>query len=242
MCSSRVATCPSTTPRRAAPSPGLPRAEASPRYVRTTRMDRRRSRRLPAHVPTCSSPCIATRSLLRRPSRWHPLGGMNLHASLLPQHRGPVPTIWALAEAQDSFGVTVHRLAARIDGGEVLAQRAIALPPGVTASAAARILHLAGVPLLEQAIADLAAGVAPGRSDPLLPYLLPVSARRAAACVSRSGTTPRRPGGSGSRAQAADSAARGHAPCRAGGLPRSIPRDRVRVLLAPLSAAWHGQA
>jgi hypothetical protein len=100
-----------------------------------------------------------------------PRGGINLHPSLLPRHRGPVPTLWALAEEVPAFGVTVHRLAPRIDAGAVLAQRVVPLPPGTTASAAARALHEAGVPLLEEVLATLATGAEPvGRLDPLLPY------------------------------------------------------------------------
>jgi methionyl-tRNA formyltransferase len=99
-----------------------------------------------------------------------PLGGINLHPSLLPLHRGPVPTIHALAEPEPRFGVTVHRTAARIDAGAVLVQRAVALPPGTTASGAARALHRAGVPLLEEAIAALAAGRAEDRTFAPLPY------------------------------------------------------------------------
>jgi len=98
------------------------------------------------------------------------LGGINLHPSLLPAGRGPVPTIHALAEAAPRFGVTVHRLVPRIDAGAILAQRAVALPGSVTASAAARALHRAGVPLLEAAIAALAAGGAEEREAVPLPY------------------------------------------------------------------------
>ncbi|MCB4822198.1 formyltransferase family protein [Roseicella aerolata] len=99
-----------------------------------------------------------------------PLGGINLHPSLLPLHRGPVPTLWALAEATPRFGVTVHRLVPRIDAGGILAQREVPLPPGVTASAAARALHLAGVPLLAEVLAALAAGTAEERPVAPLPY------------------------------------------------------------------------
>lgn len=98
------------------------------------------------------------------------LGGINLHPSLLPAHRGPVPTIHALAEDPPRFGVTVHRTVARIDAGAILAQRAVPMPAGVTASAAARGLHLAGVPLLEAVLAALAAGTAEQRLVAPLPY------------------------------------------------------------------------
>ena len=99
-----------------------------------------------------------------------PGGGINLHPSLLPLHRGPVPTIWALAEETPRFGVTIHRLVPRIDAGGILARRAVPLPAGTTASAAARALHLAGVPLLAEVLAALAAGTATENTVPPLPY------------------------------------------------------------------------
>jgi methionyl-tRNA formyltransferase len=95
-----------------------------------------------------------------------PGGGLNLHPSLLPRHRGPVPSIWALAEPEPRFGVTIHRLVPRIDAGAILAQREVPLPPGTTASAAARALHLAGVPLLDEALRSPGAG----REVAALPY------------------------------------------------------------------------
>ncbi|MFC0387407.1 formyltransferase family protein [Muricoccus vinaceus] len=99
-----------------------------------------------------------------------PLGGINVHPSLLPRHRGPIPAFWAGLEAEPAFGVTVHRLVPRIDAGPVLAQRAVALPPGCTASRAARLLHLAAVPLASAVLAGLArGGVEEWRAEPL-PY------------------------------------------------------------------------
>lgn len=119
-----------------------------------------------------------------------PRGGINLHPSLLPRHRGPVPTLWALAEDPPLFGVTVHRLAPRIDAGEILAQAAVRLPARVTASAAARALHEAGVPLLEGVLADMAEGRERARAVEPLPYcpfpppaMLRVLARRGARTV-----------------------------------------------------------
>lgn len=97
------------------------------------------------------------------------LGGINLHPSLLPRHRGPVPAFWGLLEG--GTGVTLHRLVPRIDAGEVIGQRAVALPEGVSALGAARLLHLAGLPLLEEAIAACEAGFPPaGRAAAPLPY------------------------------------------------------------------------
>ncbi|MET7244692.1 formyltransferase family protein [Methylobacterium sp. EM32] len=101
-----------------------------------------------------------------------PKGGLNVHPSLLPRHRGPVPTLHALLEDRPEFGVTVHRLATAIDAGGILAQAPVALPADVTASRAAVLLHEAGRPLLEGVLAEAdRTGVLPeGRSVPVLPY------------------------------------------------------------------------
>ncbi|GJD53303.1 Methionyl-tRNA formyltransferase [Methylobacterium crusticola] len=101
-----------------------------------------------------------------------PTGGVNVHPSLLPRHRGPVPTLHALMDEEPAFGVTVHRLAAAIDAGGILAQEAVALPPGTTASRAAMRLHEAGLPLLEEVLEEARREdrLPAGRSVPLLPY------------------------------------------------------------------------
>lgn len=99
------------------------------------------------------------------------LGGVNLHPSLLPRHRGPMPAFWMLAEDPAASGVSLHRLAERIDAGEVLAQRRVALPEGISALEAARRLHLAGLPLLQEVVACFEAGERVAGSLPAaLPY------------------------------------------------------------------------
>jgi len=99
------------------------------------------------------------------------LGGVNLHPSLLPAHRGPVPTIHALHDGT-GYGVTIHRLAPTIDAGAILAQEAVALPSDVTATRAAASLHEHGRGMLSWVIAGIAAeGTVPeGRLVPVLPY------------------------------------------------------------------------
>lgn len=98
------------------------------------------------------------------------LGGINLHPSLLPLHRGPMPCFWAAADGNNEFGVTVHRLAPRIDAGAILAQKAVSPPAGATVSGTARALHLAGAELLLQVIEEIADGRDRGVEMPVLPY------------------------------------------------------------------------
>lgn len=99
-----------------------------------------------------------------------PLGGVNIHPSWLPRHRGPIPAFWALQEGPGAMGISIHRIAARIDAGEVLAQRAHVLPPGVSASTAARLLHDAALPMIGEVLRALASGKAQGMAAPPLPY------------------------------------------------------------------------
>jgi hypothetical protein len=99
-----------------------------------------------------------------------PLGGVNVHAGLLPHHRGPVPTLHALLEQPPRFGVTVHRLAPRIDAGPILAQLAMDLPPGTTALGAARALHEQAVGMLQTVLRDIAQGRSVEHAMAPLPY------------------------------------------------------------------------
>lgn len=100
------------------------------------------------------------------------LGGINGHPGLLPRHRGPVPTIHALAEGPGAFGMTLHRLAATIDTGGILAQEAVSLPADTTATRAAVALHAHGRGMLDRLLDDIAAtGALPdGRVTEILPY------------------------------------------------------------------------
>lgn len=51
-------------------------------------------------------------------------GFLNFHPSLLPQYRGPTPLPRMLLAGDKRGGVTWHRVCARIDGGDILAQQA----------------------------------------------------------------------------------------------------------------------
>ncbi|BDG73936.1 formyltransferase family protein [Roseomonas fluvialis] len=115
-----------------------------------------------------------------------PCGGVNLHPSLLPRHRGPMPCFWAAAEGGAAYGVSIHRLAARIDAGALLAQRAAAPPAGASVSAAARMLHQVGAAMLVEVLDAMAQGSERGRDLPLLPYC-PFPDRSALADAARRG-------------------------------------------------------
>ncbi len=100
------------------------------------------------------------------------LGGINGHPGLLPRHRGPVPTIHALSDGPDTFGMTLHKLAAAIDAGAILDQEAVRLPADVTATRAAILLHEHGRGMLDRLLDRVAeTGALPeGRMANVLPY------------------------------------------------------------------------
>jgi methionyl-tRNA formyltransferase len=95
---------------------------------------------------------------------------VNVHPSLLPAQRGPVPTIHLLLEPLPRAGVTVHRVTPTIDDGAILAQSEIALPEGASAVGAARHLHLAAIPVMATALDMLKTGATGTPQAMRLPY------------------------------------------------------------------------
>ncbi len=56
-----------------------------------------------------------------------PMGGINMHPSLLPKYRGPAPIPAVILAGEKETGVTVQRLAMEVDSGDILAVRKILL-------------------------------------------------------------------------------------------------------------------
>ncbi len=48
---------------------------------------------------------------------------INIHPSLLPHYRGPVPTAWAIENGEKEVGVTIHLMDGGIDTGDILIQK-----------------------------------------------------------------------------------------------------------------------
>jgi methionyl-tRNA formyltransferase len=88
------------------------------------------------------------------------LGGIGVHPSLLPRHRGPDPFYWAIASGDDETGVTVHRLEAAYDTGEILAQQRLRIDPTWNAWRLARALDRPSLLQLRATVARFARGEA----------------------------------------------------------------------------------
>ena len=50
-------------------------------------------------------------------------GCYNIHPSILPFYRGPVPTAWAILNGEKYFGITIHKMDKGIDTGDILVQK-----------------------------------------------------------------------------------------------------------------------
>lgn len=77
---------------------------------------------------------------------------INVHFSLLPQLRGPAPVVRALEWGFRVTGVTVQRLAAEIDAGEILAQRRVPVRARDDAASLTARLVRCGRELLRQVL------------------------------------------------------------------------------------------
>ncbi len=93
-------------------------------------------------------------------------GCLNVHTSLLPQYRGAAPIQWAILDGLSETGVTIMRMDAGLDTGDILTQTATP----ITADDNAQTLHdrLAqlGGALLVQSIPDYIAGRIAPRPQP----------------------------------------------------------------------------
>ena len=86
------------------------------------------------------------------------LGCYNLHASLLPRWRGASPINRAIMAGDDATGVTVMKMDAGLDTGEVAMVERIAISDAMTASDLHAVLARRGADLMVRAMAALERG------------------------------------------------------------------------------------
>ena len=86
------------------------------------------------------------------------LGGINLHGSLLPRHRGAAPVQWSILAGDPQAGVSVIHMTTKLDAGPVLQQRQTPIQPDESADALEARLSQLGVEPTMLAIETLARG------------------------------------------------------------------------------------
>ena len=88
-----------------------------------------------------------------------PRGGcINVHASLLPEYRGAAPIQWAIARGETRTGVTIMQINEKMDAGDILLQKAIALKSDETGGSLHDTLAGLGAHALVDAIRGLKTG------------------------------------------------------------------------------------
>jgi len=86
-----------------------------------------------------------------------PLGYLNIHPSLLPLHRGPMPVAGAILAGDTETGVTIMKLTPGMDSGPILAQATVSLPPTARTGALNDELFQLGAQLLLEVLPRYAA-------------------------------------------------------------------------------------
>ena len=87
-----------------------------------------------------------------------PLGNINVHASLLPKHRGSAPIAHAIMAGDRTAGVTTMMMDAGIDTGDMLLRAETYIGEGETCGELTERLSLIGAELLIRTIRELQAG------------------------------------------------------------------------------------
>jgi len=87
-----------------------------------------------------------------------PLGFLNMHPALLPDHRGPAPLFWVFRGGEQVAGVTIHFMDAGLDTGDIAAQASFALPDGVAGTMAERQCNALGAQLMLEVLQELRDG------------------------------------------------------------------------------------
>jgi methionyl-tRNA formyltransferase len=97
---------------------------------------------------------ILPASLLTAPR----LGTLNVHASLLPRHRGAAPVEWSILRGDTETGVTIMQMDAGVDTGPILAQTLVPLAADATAGPLEAQLAELGARLMIETLDKLEAG------------------------------------------------------------------------------------
>ncbi len=85
-------------------------------------------------------------------------GCLNVHTSLLPRYRGAAPIQWAILDDLPETGVTIMKMDAGLDTGDILTQQTTPIEPADNAATLHDRLAQIGAELLVRTIPDLVTG------------------------------------------------------------------------------------
>jgi len=94
-------------------------------------------------------------------------GCLNVHTSLLPKYRGAAPIQWALLNGETETGVTIMKMDAGLDTGDILSQEQTSILASDNAQSLHDRLENLGAGLLVKTIPDYLAGKIQPRPQPV---------------------------------------------------------------------------
>ncbi|MEO5802901.1 MAG: methionyl-tRNA formyltransferase [Verrucomicrobiota bacterium] len=94
------------------------------------------------------------------------LGCLNVHTSLLPKYRGAAPIQWAILDDEPETGVTIMKMDAGLDTGDILTQTQTPILPEDNSQTLHDRLAILGAELLVQTIPNFAAESIVPRKQP----------------------------------------------------------------------------
>jgi methionyl-tRNA formyltransferase len=86
------------------------------------------------------------------------LGCINIHSGRLPTYRGMMPTFWQMQRGEPAVTITVHRMAEKLDAGDVLATQAFDIKARDTLDRVIKGTKREGARLIIRVLRDLRAG------------------------------------------------------------------------------------
>ncbi|MDR2921759.1 MAG: methionyl-tRNA formyltransferase, partial [Treponema sp.] len=87
-----------------------------------------------------------------------PLGGINIHPSLLPKYRGPSPIPAAILSREAETGISIQKLAPQMDSGDIIAQERVPLAGRETTASLGALMAHKAAELLPAVLHDIEAG------------------------------------------------------------------------------------
>ncbi len=84
-----------------------------------------------------------------------PMGGINLHPSLLPLYRGPSPLSAVIKNGERKTGISVQKLALKMDSGDIIVQPELILDGTETTGTLTEKVAYLGAPLMVEAVNKL---------------------------------------------------------------------------------------
>ena len=112
-----------------------------------------------------------------------PMGCINVHGAPLPKYRGLMPAFWVLRNGETKTATSVHDLMAKLDDGDILVQKEVAITPQDTWDTLVTRTKAKGAKALVEAIKQIKDGTVqrkPNREEDATYFSFPAAEDRKA--------------------------------------------------------------